>query len=131
MSKETYQSDFSVFDQPIVGEHRNVLRFCLFDDCGRRFGVDRVEDQNFGTLGQGRFRLALLFGSVLIRVAVEDFAVFAFFFDLFFEFGLVMSFVARSFVLGKKECDLRTATTRAATATRHDQASEQQEPGKQ
>ncbi len=35
--------DFGVFDQPVVAEDRDVLRFRLFDDRRGRFGVDRVE----------------------------------------------------------------------------------------
>jgi hypothetical protein len=61
--------------------------------------------------------LALLLGRVLGRVAVEDFAVRAYFFNLFFEARPIGSLVTRSLILGQEQCDLETATPVVAAST--------------
>src|SRR6476646_899096 len=118
--------DFAVFDQPVVADHRHVLGFRLFGDRRGRFRVHRVDDQDFGALGQRRFGLALLFGGVTAGVAVEDFAVFAVFFDSLFEVGLVVGFVTGRFVFGEQEGDLRPASSAAAATAGHQQTYREQ-----
>src|SRR4029077_3269663 len=106
--------DFAVFDQPVITDHRHVLSLRLFGDRRRRLGVHRVDDEHFGALGQRRFGLALLLGGVAASVVVEDFAVFALFFDGLFEIRPVVGLVARGFVFGKKKGDLRPTPSAAS-----------------
>jgi len=92
------------------------------DDIGNRFvkggdaAATRVEDEDIGFFGDRSFTLTLLFARALVGVAVDDFAFFADFFDLGFEFGPVVGFVAARLRLGQQEGDLG-AVTAASTAT--------------
>ena len=99
--------DFAVFDQAVVADHRHVLGVRLFGDRRRRFRVHRVEDEDFGALGQRRFALGLLLFSVAAGVEVDDFAVGALFFDRVFEVRAVVGFVAGRFVFRQQEGDRR------------------------
>src|SRR5260221_12960338 len=112
--------DFAVFDQTVVAEDRHVWCLGLFADRRRRFGVHRVDDEDFGALRQRRFGLALLFFRVAAGVVVEDFAVFADFFYGFFEVRPVIGLIARRFVFGQQQGDLGATATAAAAATRCD-----------
>src|SRR4029077_15994924 len=56
---------------------------------------------------------------VAAGVAVENFAVFAEFFDRIFEVRLVVGFVAGSFVFGQQESDLGSAAAAAPAAGSH------------
>ena len=118
--------DFAVFDQAVVAEHRHVLGLCLFGDRRGRFRVHRVDDEDFGALGQRRFGLALLLLGVAAGVAVDDFAVGALFFDRFFEVRPVVGFVARRFVFRQQEGDLGATAVAAAAAARGDQGDHEQ-----
>ena len=120
--------DFAVFDQAVVADHRHVLGLRLFGDRRRRFRVHRVDDEHFGALGQRRFGLALLLFGVAAGVAVDDFAVFAQFFDRFFEVGPVVGFVAGRLVFRQQEGDLGATATAAASTTRGNQGDHEQRP---
>src|SRR5206468_12283328 len=68
-------ADVGVEDQPVVGDHGDVAGLRLGDDGGRRGGVDRVEHQHLGAVGQGGVGLVLLGGGVLVGVGVQQLAV--------------------------------------------------------
>jgi hypothetical protein len=106
-----------VDDGPVVGDDRDVLRLRVHDDRRSGLGVDGVEHDDVGSVGDGRLGLLLLGGGITVRILVVDFAFGAELADLLGEQGRVLLLVAGGREIGHQEGDVARLLAAPAVAS--------------
>src|SRR4051812_31304390 len=105
-------------DEPVVGHDRHAGLLGAVDDADGRLGVDGVEHEHLGAVGDRRLGLLLLAGRILVGVGVVDLAVRAEGLDLGGEQRAVVLLVARGLGLREQEGDLAALAAAAAARGR-------------
>ena len=95
--------DLGIRDRPVIGDDLHALRLRLLDQRGGSGGIDRVDDDDLGALGDHRVELLLLARGIGIGILVEDLAGRAELCHLGLEARIVVLLVAGRSLVGHQE----------------------------
>jgi hypothetical protein len=101
-----------VGDRPVIGDNLDALALGRLHHAGSCRGVDGIEHDDLGALGDGRVKLLALLGRVGVSVQVDDLAGLAELFHLGGEAGIVVLLVARRGLVRHEEGDGRVGDVR-------------------